>query len=538
MKKAACIALLAWMGGVFAGTGRAADSLLLELKVYENVEAKRADLRLRLREPVTIAKVEATVDGQPAPVTFAPFGAEGHADTGALLFLIDRSDPKRAKTIEAAKVLTMQLIDRAAPRTDSAVYVFDANLARVADFGTPRGEVAARLQPEKAGGLATELYRSAIEAIAILEKQPVERRALVLLSDGKAEDTTYTVEKVVEAAGKANVVILAVGYAETSQAAVHLQSLRRLAAETGGLFAAADARTRLVPADFLPKVHALLRSGGFAQVDLAENKTAKEVKLTVSFEGRPAVEQVFPLVQLLPPAAKSELPVVTLPAVPDPKVAEVAAKVAEMAKKVEEVAKQVGEVPGKVEESARKAEEAARKAAEEKKAAEKKAEEETKAKELAEKAELAVKLIEMEEQRMRERIAQNTARRKKQAAVIGALAVVLVAGVFVFLRRQRAAEAAAVFARLQVLDGDGTEHLMRKTALRLGRGQDNDLTLANDSVSRHHAEIFRTRDGVFTITELHAGNGVLVNGQPVQKAELHHEDVIELGEVRIRFLIS
>jgi hypothetical protein len=215
MKKAACIALLAWMGGVFAGTGRAANSLLLELQVHENVEAKRADLRLRLREPVTITKVEATVDGQPAPVTFAPFGAEGHANTGALLFLIDRSDPKRAKTIEAAKVLTMQLIDRAAPRTDSAVYVFDANLARVADFGTPRGEVAARLQPEKAGGLATELYRSAIEAIAILEKQPVERRALVLLSDGKAEDTTYTVEKVVEAAGKANVVILAVGYAET-----------------------------------------------------------------------------------------------------------------------------------------------------------------------------------------------------------------------------------------------------------------------------------------------------------------------------------
>jgi hypothetical protein len=394
------------------------------------------------------------------------------------------------------------------------------------------------LQPEKAGGLATELYRSAIEAIAILEKQPVERRALVLLSDGKAEDTTYTVEKVVEAAGKANVVILAVGYAETSQAAVHLQSLRRLAGETGGLFAAADARTRLVPAEFLPKVHALLRSGGFAQVDLAENKTAKEVKLTVSFEGRPAVEQVFPLVQLLPPAAKSELPVVTLPAVPDPKVTEVAAKVAEMAKKVEEVAKQVGEVPGKVEEAARKAEEAARKAAEEKKAAEKKAEEEAKAKELAEKAKLAVKSIEMEEQRTRELIAQNTARRKKQAAVIGALAVVLVAGVFVFLRRLRAAEAAAVFARLQLLDGDGTEHLMRKTALRIGRGQDNDLTLANDSVSRHHAEIFRTRDGVFTITELNAGNGVLVNGKAVRKAELHHEDVIELGEVRIRFLIS
>ena len=78
---------------------------------------------------------------------------------------------------------------------------------------------------------------------------------------------------------------------------------------------------------------------------------------------------------------------------------------------------------------------------------------------------------------------------------------------------------------------------MRTTALRVGRGKDNDLTLGNDSVSRHHAEISRTREGTFTITELNAGNGVLVNGQPVEKAALRNEDIIELGEVRIRFLI-
>ena len=40
------------------------------------------------------------------------------------------------------------------------------------------------------------------------------------------------------------------------------------------------------------------------------------------------------------------------------------------------------------------------------------------------------------------------------------------------------------------------------------------------------------------ITELNAGNGVLVNGKQVEKAELKDEDVIELGEVRLRFLIG
>jgi pSer/pThr/pTyr-binding forkhead associated (FHA) protein len=79
---------------------------------------------------------------------------------------------------------------------------------------------------------------------------------------------------------------------------------------------------------------------------------------------------------------------------------------------------------------------------------------------------------------------------------------------------------------------------MRSTALRVGRGKDNDLELKNDSVSRHHAEIHRTREGDFTITELNSGNGVLVNGQQVTKTTLKNDDIIELGEVRIRFLIA
>ena len=507
MKKAACLVLLAWIGGIFSAEGQE-KTALHELKVHENVEAKSVELRLRLNEPVTITKVEATAGGQALPVKYEPFGSEGHADTCALLFLIDKSDPKRAKTIEAAKALTMQLIERSATHTDCAVYAFDANLDLVADFGTPWGEVAANLKKVKAVGMATELYRNAIEAIAILEKKPVERRTLLLLSDGKAEDTTYTLEKVVEAAKKASVVITTVGYAETPQSAIYLQSLRRLAAETGGPFAEADARTRLVPDEFVNAVHPQLRSGGFATVDLAGNTTAKEVQITVSFEGHAPAQQSFALVQLAPPPA------------PDPQAAEAAAKMAEMAKKVETVAQQVAAVPGKIEETAKQAEE------------ERKAEAHTQAVEA-------------------ERRAREFADREKRAAaqkkfrlmvVVGVILAVISAAAYFFLGQRRQAQLAAasapVFARLQVLDGDGTEHRMTTTALRVGRGKDNDLTLGNDSVSRHHAEISRTRDGSFTITELNAGNGVLVNGKQVEKTTLKNEDIIELGEVRLRFLVG
>jgi hypothetical protein len=508
MNQAACLVILAWMSGLVLAYGQQDKSPLLELKVHENVEAKQTDLRLRLSEPLTITKVEAVAGGQPLPVEFVPFGAEGKPDACALLFLIDKSDPKRAKTIEAAKALTMQLIERSAPHTDSAVYAFDANLDLVTDFGVPWGEVAERLKTVKAVGLATELYRNAIEAIGILEKRSVERRALVLLSDGKAEDTTYTLEKVVEAAKKASVVIYTVGYAETPQSTIHLQSLRRLAAETGGLFAEADLRTRLVSPEFVNAVHPLLRAGGFASVDLAGNKTAREVQLTLHFEGRAPVQQAFPLMKLAPPPA------------PDPNVAAVATKMAEMAKKVEEVASQVKEVPVKIGESAKKVEEA------------------RKAEELAQAAEQERQANELADQQARAAAARKF--RTMLATAFG-LALAVAAVMFAIGQRRKAQEAAAaapVFARLQVLDGDATEHRMTTTALRIGRGKDNDLTLGNDSVSRHHAEISRTREGAFTITELNAGNGVLVNGKPVEKAALQNEDIIELGEVRLRFLIG
>ena len=41
-----------------------------------------------------------------------------------------------------------------------------------------------------------------IEGAALLDKSPLRRRILVLLSDGKAEDSTYTLEQAASAAGR------------------------------------------------------------------------------------------------------------------------------------------------------------------------------------------------------------------------------------------------------------------------------------------------------------------------------------------------
>jgi hypothetical protein len=90
----------------------------------------------------------------------------------------------------------------------------------------------------------------------------------------------------------------------------------------------------------------------------------------------------------------------------------------------------------------------------------------------------------------------------------------------------------------QLLFGDGGKYgvfPISKTAVRIGRGSDNDLTFKNDSVSRHHAEILCKRDGKFIITDLDSGNGVLVNGAEVTQQELRPGDAVEVGEVCFTF---
>jgi hypothetical protein len=90
-------------------------------------------------------------------------------------------------------------------------------------------------------------------------------------------------------------------------------------------------------------------------------------------------------------------------------------------------------------------------------------------------------------------------------------------------------------AWLEFLDGDGKHVGVTGSAFRIGRNKDNDLVLANDSVSGQHAVIHKARDGSFSVTDLKSINGVLVNLSQVTSGNLNNGDLIELGEVRFRF---
>ena len=84
-----------------------------------------------------------------------------------------------------------------------------------------------------------------------------------------------------------------------------------------------------------------------------------------------------------------------------------------------------------------------------------------------------------------------------------------------------------------VLSGSakGTSRLIREV-LRIGKATDNDLVLADDTVSRHHCELSWARDGIH-VHDLGSTNGTKVQGARVTEAVASPGSVLKVGEVEI-----
>jgi pSer/pThr/pTyr-binding forkhead associated (FHA) protein len=81
----------------------------------------------------------------------------------------------------------------------------------------------------------------------------------------------------------------------------------------------------------------------------------------------------------------------------------------------------------------------------------------------------------------------------------------------------------------------GTEFLLDRPAHVIGRTAENDVILNHKSISRHHAKIVREGNR-YVILDLESANGVRVGDVESDRIELQSGDLIELGEVRLRFL--
>jgi len=89
----------------------------------------------------------------------------------------------------------------------------------------------------------------------------------------------------------------------------------------------------------------------------------------------------------------------------------------------------------------------------------------------------------------------------------------------------------------RLLGRDGSSYPIGATPLSIGRTGDCDVTVADPNVSRRHAEVWRTPEGV-AIRDLNSTNGTFVNGHRVAAVSLTPRDEIAIGDMRFRIELA
>lgn len=362
-------------------------------------------------------------------------------DSTALLFLVDVSDPRRRGTVEKKNPEAMlEMLTGLRTHQKVGLAVFDSDFRLLSPIGAEENTLRTAVTSIKASGQATEFYKSILAAIELLQKTDATRKGLILMSDGKNEDRAYKHEDVITAAKSAGVVILGLGYMEKPSDSPHLQTLKRLADETFGLYF--DATDQKIPQPLVGKPFSFVEKGGRITFGVGSSigKQVVSVKLGLN-DGKPV--ELTTVVEFPDTRTKTQ---------------------------------RIGDFG-----------------------------------------------------------------RKYWVYLLSGLVLLFVVTTLVvaYVRKRRVAAPIVIeYAALDEMDGSGTRHSLTQTAVRIGRSADNDVHLANNSISLHHAEIHRRREGGFYIVDLASSNGVYVNDAKISQIELHDGDLIELGEVRLRFSVK
>jgi len=96
----------------------------------------------------------------------------------------------------------------------------------------------------------------------------------------------------------------------------------------------------------------------------------------------------------------------------------------------------------------------------------------------------------------------------------------------------------AVVGWFVVLTGEqkGEDFRIREGQNTIGSAPDADIVLRANAISGMHASL-RYKDDKFTITDLDSTNGTFLNDRadPIAREELKDNDIVRIGEVRLKF---
>jgi len=81
---------------------------------------------------------------------------------------------------------------------------------------------------------------------------------------------------------------------------------------------------------------------------------------------------------------------------------------------------------------------------------------------------------------------------------------------------------------------EGVRIELDRDVMTFGRAADNDVIIEADSVSSHHAKIWKTEQG-WRLADLQSTNGTFVNGEPITECDLTPGAVIVFGQEEFVF---
>lgn len=475
------------------------------LKIEPQAGAKKIEVTVRLVDTPSITVASATsgsgTAANPIPVAWTSFDSMPPANC-AWMVIIDSSNPARRKTVEACVNEAGTFLSKV-PKGD---VVMIASLARdlnvAANFDDTREQSKTALGTIKADGeaaLSTLIYQNVKQAMADhLTKRTETRKCVVLFTDGKDETpggpaaVTGRRDELIAEAKKLGIAVHTLGFAEKAIEMNFFADIKDVSLQTDGLHVPAVVATHMLPNETWETLIGVMHGGGKAVLDLAaltvvgpaqlELKTAsgKTAKVVIS---KDAVAKALPEQPAKPESG-------TAPST--------GAAPSETAKNKPEPEKPAMPVWawGLI---------------------------------IFVALALLIFAIISSKRRAAEEEAKASALREEQARALEKMLAEPAV--------PTTAPAPAPLAFLEMCDATQTRHPLTIKGVKIGRGKHNDIVIGNDSVSGSHC-VLSLRNDEWTVADLKSGNGVLVNGKQVIQATLHPNDVIELGDIKMRFLLN
>jgi len=156
-----------------------------------------------------------------------------HSQPAAALVavLLDSSGSVSPRELDRARQLSLEVLRSLPPGSEVAVFTFDDQSRLVLPRTTRADEVKRALDGARTGGRHTALYDALYDASRYLRDSGADRTAILLITDGRDEQSTLNVEDGLRLAEEGRIPVFAVGVGQVEE-----RGLRRIAKLTGGQY--------------------------------------------------------------------------------------------------------------------------------------------------------------------------------------------------------------------------------------------------------------------------------------------------------------